>query len=126
MERNKKIVFFLALALLWTTAITVACLVDMSDVPAANVENIDKLAHLGFYAIFSILWFLYLENKIESTPKLFLIVFMLSVIFGVFIEFCQSTFTANRQADVNDAIANTIGATIGLLLMAIYTKKFKK
>jgi len=51
---------------------------------------------------------------------------MLSVVFGVFIEFCQSTFTDNRQADVKDAIANTIGATIGLLLMAIYTKKFKK
>ena len=98
----------------------------MSDVPAANVENIDKVAHLGFYAIFSILWFLYLENKIESTPKLFLIVFMLSVVFGVFIEFCQSNFTVNRQADVKDAVANTIGATIGLLLMAIYTKKFKK
>lgn len=126
MERNKKIVLFLALALFWTIAITVACLVDMSDVPAANVENIDKVAHLGFYAIFSILWFLYLENKIESTPKLFLIVFMLSVVFGVFIEFCQSNFTVNRQADVKDAVANTIGATIGLLLMAIYTKKFKK
>ena len=126
MERKQKIVLFLALALLWTIGITVACLVDMSDVPAANVENIDKLAHLSFYAVFAILWFLYLENRIESTPKLFLIVFMLAVIFGVFIEFCQSTFTANRQADVNDAIANTIGATIGLLLMAIYTKKFKK
>ena len=98
----------------------------MSTVPAANVENIDKVAHLGFYAIFSILWFLYLRNKIENTKKLFLIVFVLSVSFGIFIEFCQSAFTANRQADINDAVANTIGATIGLILMAILNKRFKK
>lgn len=98
----------------------------MSDVPVANVENVDKVAHLSFYAIFSILWFLYLKSKIENTKKLFLVVFLLSVSFGIFIEFCQSTFTVNRQADINDAIANTIGATLGLLLMAFYNKRLKK
>lgn len=126
MERNKKIILFLALALFWTIAITVACLVDMSTVPAANVENIDKVAHLSFYAIFSILWFLYLRNKIENTKKLFLILFLLSVFFGIFIEFCQSTFTENRQADINDVIANTIGAVIGLIIMSFFNKRFKK
>ena len=98
----------------------------MSTVPAANVENIDKFAHLAFYGIFSILWFLYLRNKIENRNKLFLVVFLLSVSFGIFIEFCQSTFTENRQADINDAIANTIGATIGLIIMSIFNRRVKK
>ncbi len=100
----------------------------MSEValPASNVENIDKIVHLTFYAIFSILWFLYLRNKIENTKKLFVIVFVLSISFGIFIEFCQSTFTVNRQADIKDAIANTIGATIGLLIMTVFNKRLKK
>lgn len=116
------------MAIFWTVSITVACLINMSEVPmpATDVENLDKAVHLGFYAIFSILWFLYLRTRIESTKKLFTIVFLLSVGFGILIEFCQSAFTESRQADINDAIANTIGATIGLLIMALFNKRFKK
>lgn len=126
MEPNKKRIVFLALALFWTISITVACLVSMTNVPNVNVDDADKIAHLGFYAIFSILWFLYLRTNIKNTKKLFLIVFILSVSFGIMIEICQSVFTENRQADVNDAIANTIGASLGLVIMAVYNKKALK
>ncbi|WP_277016591.1 VanZ family protein [Flavobacterium lindanitolerans] len=125
MEPNKKRILFLALAVFWTISITIACLVSMSEVPVVNVDQADKIVHLCFYAVFSILWFLYLRTKIRNTKKLFLFVFFLSVLFGILIEICQSLFTESRQADMKDVIANTIGALLGLALMAVYNKRFK-
>jgi VanZ family protein len=97
----------------------------MTDVPNVNVDQADKIVHLSFYAVFSILWFLYLRIAIKDTKKLFLSVFFLSVSFGILIEICQSVFTENRQADVKDAIANTLGTLLGLGIMALYNKRFK-
>lgn len=116
---------FLILALFWTISITVACLVSMTEVPVVNVDQADKIVHLCFYAVFSILWFQYLKSSIQNTRTLFLSVFFLSVSFGILIEVCQSLFTENRQADLKDAIANTIGALLGLAIMALYNKRFK-
>ena len=125
MEPNKKRILLLILALFWTISITVACLVSMTDVPNITVDQADKIVHLGFYTVFSILWFLYLRTAIKDTKKLFLSVFLLSVSFGILIEICQSVFTENRQADVRDAIANTLGTLLGLGIMAVYNKRFK-
>ncbi len=125
MEPNKKRILLLILALFWTISITVACLVSMTDVPNIAVDQADKIVHLGFYTVFSILWFLYLRIAIKDTKKLFLSVFLLSVFFGILIEICQSVFTENRQADVKDAIANTLGTLLGLGIMAVYNKRFK-
>lgn len=97
----------------------------MTDVPNITVDQADKIVHLGFYTVFSILWFLYLRIAIKDTKKLFLSVFLLSVFFGILIEICQSVFTENRQADVKDAIANTLGTLLGLGIMAVYNKRFK-
>jgi Predicted integral membrane protein len=125
LEPNKKRTLFLILALFWTISITVACLVSMTEVPVVNVDQADKIVHLCFYAVFSILWFQYLKSRIQNTRTLFLSVFFLSVSFGILIEVCQSLFTENRQADLKDAIANTIGALLGLAIMALYNKRFK-
>jgi VanZ family protein len=125
LEPNKKRTLFLILALFWTISITVACLVSMTEVPVVNVDQADKIVHLCFYAVFSILWFQYLKSSIQNTRTLFLSVFFLSVSFGILIEVCQSLFTENRQADLKDAIANTIGALLGLAIMALYNKRFK-
>lgn len=98
----------------------------MSDVPAASIENIDKAAHLFFYAVFSMLWLSYFRSRIQNTRKLFLAVFFFSATFGITIEFCQAVFTDYRQADLIDAAVNTIGAVLGLSLMALFIKKNKK
>lgn len=97
----------------------------MTDVPVVAVDQADKIVHLCFYAVFSILWFQYLKTRIKNTKTLFLSVFVFSVFFGIVIEICQSLFTVSRQADLKDAIANTIGTLIGLAVMALYNKRFK-
>lgn len=124
----KKTNKYLALALFWTAVITIACLVSVSDVPNVDlgVENADKLVHFTFYAVFAILWFFYLKLYVTNHTKLYLFVFIFSVSFGIMIEICQSIFTETRQADVIDAVANTLGAFFGLLLVKLYNNRFKK
>lgn len=124
----KKTNKYLILALFWTVCITVACLVSISEVPDVDfgVENTDKIAHFSFYAVFSVLWLLYLKTVLKNQEWLYLKVFVIAVSFGVLIEICQSVFTESRQADSIDAIANTLGSVLGLSLLKLYNIRFKK
>jgi len=108
--------------------VATACLVSVSDVPDVDlgVENADKLVHFSFYAIFSMLWFVYLQSIVKNDKKLYLAVFIFSVLFGIGIEICQSIFTETRQADVADAIANTLGSLFGLSMLKFYNNRFNK
>lgn len=114
--------------MLWSVMVTVACLVSVSDVPDVDmgIENADKLVHFTFYAVFSILWFVYLQSIVNNDKRLYVAVFIFSVLFGIGIEFCQSVFTETRQADVVDAIANTLGSLFGLSMLKFYNNRFNK
>lgn len=119
---------YLALALLWTVCVTIACLISGTEVPNVDigVENVDKIVHFTFYAVFSILWFVYLKTTFVNPKWLYLKVFIFAVSFGIIIEICQSVFTDSRQADVVDAIANTLGSFFGLAMLKFYNNRFKK
>ncbi|NBL65548.1 VanZ family protein [Flavobacterium sp. NST-5] len=106
-------------------AIVVACLVDWSKIPTISThQHTDKIAHFVFYAVFASLWFLYFKQSIKNQRKLFVIVFLFAFLFGLIIEICQDLFTETRHADIQDAIANTLGALFGLLIMiTIFRKK---
>ena len=118
----------MALALFWTAIVAIACLASMNDVPKVDFEikNFDKLVHCSFYALFAIFWFLYLQTIIASTAKTFLIVFVLSVAFGIIIEICQANFTTSRQGDILDIVANTLGSLVGLAIIKFYQLLRKK
>jgi len=124
LNKNK----YLLLALFWTVCVTVACLVSISEVPdvSLGVDNADKLVHFTFYAIFSVLWFLYLKTVLKNHSWLYLKIFIFAVCFGIMIEICQSVFTETRQADAIDAIANTLGSLFGLTMLKLYNNRFKK
>lgn len=115
-------------ALFWSLIVTVACLVSVSDVPDVDLglENADKLVHFTFYAVFSILWFAYLQTMVKNHKKLYVFVFLFSVSFGIAIEICQSLFTETRQADIADALANTLGTFFGLSMLWLFNNRFNK
>jgi glycopeptide antibiotics resistance protein len=39
-----------------------------------------------------------------------------TIIYGMIIEVLQYTLTVNRQGDIMDALANSMGAIVGLML----------
>ena len=112
-------------SILWAAFILVASLLPTQDLPEIRVS--DKLIHGSIYSILFLLtyfgWkyqcqFLILKTK---TTTLLLICIPL---FGFIIEIVQGTCTTTRHFDWWDALANTVGTLIGLVLLQIF-KSFR-
>lgn len=114
----------LAIALFWTLLIPLLCLINTNDIPQVEINNIDKLVHFTFYFIFSGLWFMYFYT--QSAPlnltKISGYILIVSVLYGGSIELLQGAFTVSRVADINDAIANSLGALFAYSIMRICIK----
>lgn len=122
-----KNVFFWA-ALIWTIVIAFLCLVSFNNIPKVGLSNSDKYAHFTFYFVFSGLWFLYFSYRKDNFSKVkrFLVVFFLSLFYGIAIEMMQYLFTETRKADIFDVLANAFGAVIGLLVIGCYQKYLQR
>ncbi|MFL9843108.1 VanZ family protein [Flavobacterium rhizosphaerae] len=113
---------YLGAALLWTVGIAVSCLVKMStfENKVISLEHKDKFIHCTFYFGFTVLWYLALVKT--DKQKMRLKVFIAAVLYGITIELCQGLFTADRSADVTDALANTIGSAIAITVIWLISK----
>jgi VanZ family protein len=77
----------------------------------------DKVVHLIIFGILCIFLLRgFLETKSFRNPEKALIRWSLfiSIAYGTLVEFLQYTIFINRSGDIRDAIANAIGAFLGL------------
>lgn len=121
-----KQIFFFA-ALLWAGVIAFFCLVQLNNVPLGNVSNLDKLVHVFFHFVLTILCFLFFQkytNDINSLKPI-IVSFLFSVFFGIGIEIAQELLTTTRHADVFDVLANLSGATLGVAFILLFDLKAK-
>jgi len=75
----------------------------------------DKVVHFCFYFGFVFWWGNCLQRK---SKRVLLWVWLAAVGYGILMEVCQFVFTQNRSADFWDVLANTLGASVGLLLFS--------
>lgn len=103
-------------AVLWTFIILYLSLKNPSGEQRFSFENADKIVHFTFYFVFVILWYrcLVLTNRNQIKYKIGLV--CIAVLFGILVELAQKYFTTTRQADVLDAVANSTGAFMGILV----------
>lgn len=116
---------YLVAATLWTAFIAVCCLVNMNKFDSVPVKspNADKYVHATFYFVFTFLWFGFLKHdRLLSLKKQLLSIFSAAVLYGVLMEICQSLFTTDRSADIEDALANTTGSAIAVLIFWFINK----
>ena len=117
MVRNK----YLWAACVWTIAITVLCLMSSSsfeDIKTFNIPGKDKYLHGVFYFIFTGLWYVVFHRVIKWTRrKSRYKAFVLAVSYGCLIELMQLWLTNDRSADGLDALANTAGAALAVLVL---------
>jgi VanZ family protein len=90
----------------------------VSKLSFADFVGIDKLGHLGFYAILTFLWYMALRKKKMHKN----VVFVLFILLGALMEFLQTQLALGRIFEWNDLLANIIGAIIGRNL---YLRNFK-
>ena len=119
----KKATFSLAIG--WTVLIAVLCLVKFGSLPSLGVSGADKYVHITFHFGFVLLWgFYFWQRQIEILiPKIIRLV-VISIFYGLLIEFLQETCTTTRHADIFDVLANITGATTALLVF-VFIKKSK-
>ncbi|WP_396211084.1 VanZ family protein [Flavobacterium sp.] len=119
---NKKQTLFVASS--WTLLVTVLSLISTGSfvsIANINIAYKDKIVHFIFYFVMVILWLNY-YNRTTSKNSYIKVLFM-TICYGILIEICQGVFTANREADVFDAIVNTVGAFSGFILFKALSNK---
>jgi VanZ family protein len=90
--------------------------------------HIDKVIHVG---IFALLVFLFC-NPIQAKGffnnlivKVYFIIMIVAIIYGLIMEFVQGSFVANRSFDWLDVVADIVGAYIGYSFVKNKIKKQK-
>ena len=93
-------------------------------VPLINIPNIDKVVHFGMY--FSLMSIITFENRktITSISLLFL-TGLIPLFYGILMEILQATLTVTSTGSFYDALANSAGILVSILLW-LWIKPFKK
>ena len=121
---HKKLI--LPVSIVYTITLTAFSLIKINT-PGNLPSNSDKLFHTFAYVIFTTLWFLtfYYIFKLNKIKAL-IISALFSTVFGTIIEFLQGGLTTNREADLFDVIANTIGTLIAIVVITAAVRGVKK
>ncbi|MBT8205790.1 MAG: VanZ family protein [Eudoraea sp.] len=106
----------------WLLLITVLSLLSFPDDPdgGLDIPHMDKAVHFLFYFVAAILGSLYLREaskKTISLSKALTISLLFAVFYGILIEVFQSTLTDYRSGELEDILANSLGAITGVLLL---------
>ena len=111
LERNALFLAILATIILGILSLT--------SVPKLNlglhIKSGDKYLHFIAYFGLSLIWYLALKDRIPK--KVFKIVVPLGlIIYGIILEGLQSGLTTYRTGDIYDAIANSAGVIVALIM----------
>lgn len=109
--------------IIYVIIITVLSLINLSDTNTPQtMEHFDKIVHFGFYFIMNLLLMilLYIFKK-GYRLRYMIVATIISILYGISIEIVQSY--VGRDFDVNDIIANSLGALVALLIYWRYKNK---
>lgn len=121
---------FFKAPLIWAILILAFSSIPNSELPDFSLWRIlsgDKLIHVFLYGILSFLLLgssvkQYIYRRIRYNAMLFS--FVTSVCFGVLVEVYQEFVLTDRFGDWADALANGVGALLGLLLFRVLFKDY--
>lgn len=86
-----------------------------------KITFLDKIFHATAYFGLTMSWLFALKN-ISKYKLVGIILFF----YGILLEFLQGTYTNNREKDIYDIVANSIGILIAMLIFNTFYKYFVK
>jgi VanZ family protein len=89
-----------------------------------DIPNIDKVVHFCMYFGFMSVIIFENRNNIKSNGYLFLLG-LIPLSFGILMEILQATLTTTRSGSIFDALANSAGILVSILLW-LWLKPIKK
>ena len=98
---------------------------DLPEIHWVEKINFDKIVHLGLFTVLVFI-FSYPFKKFDYTnakrSKWFIYITLLSISYGIAIEFIQKYFVINRSCDIIDIAADIIGSFIGYAIVKWWFK----
>ena len=92
----------------------------LTNVPNIGVDFGDKIFHFLAYFVLTFLWFgACLYNFNFKKRKAIAYASLFSVFFGIVIEVLQYMLTTYRSLDIYDVVANTFGALLAVVIIAL-------
>jgi len=119
----------LVLALSYTLTVLILSLAKMDKLPVPKFNQSDKFAHVFAYLGLALIWYAFYFSK-KSWKAFYLkpliVICLLSIAFGIFIEVLQGTLTSYRTIDAWDVLANSIGVSLAFLFILSIKKALEK
>jgi len=108
-------------AVAWLLVVTILLCTPGSRLPKIGWSDkiwLDKWAHIFLFLVLVILWCrAYLKAELViNIKKIFITIWILSIVYGVGMEIVQHFFIPNRSFDFGDMIADIIGSVAGYLI----------
>jgi len=107
--------------ILWLVISTVLLTIPGTAFPKENWLNkiwFDKWVHIGMFAIMVALWCwasLRLNLNTEKLKRMFVVLVLVWLSYGIGMEFVQKYCVANRSFDAGDIIADGLGCLVGYI-----------
>ena len=119
--------YFFVITVLYSIALTVVCLIDLNGVIEVKISFGDKIFHSLSYFVLTVLWYYtFYYNLKFNKGKALIYAVVISIIFGIVIEVLQGTVTAYRSSDIIDVFANSFGAILAAVVIAVKNKYILK
>lgn len=109
----------LIIAIIITIAIAFLSLVKINFRQPINISFLDKVEHAIAYFVLAFSWLIALG---KSKKNVFIII-VSCLLYGIVIEVLQAEITSYRTAEYLDALANTIGVVLALLIFQYFFRK---
>ncbi|MGB0881474.1 MAG: VanZ family protein [Vicingaceae bacterium] len=111
--------------IIWIVVITILSGYPGNQLPKVAVWQFDKLVHTIMYGVLSFLLFLpfyeqFLKN--EKPFKIRLVIILVGVFYGGFMEILQENIFINRSGNWIDFTANSVGAILGVYFTPLVLK----
>jgi VanZ family protein len=118
-------------ALLWTLFILTLMAIPGKMLPQEEktfIPNLDKLVHATLFGTFVFLWSIYYATRKEKnnqSDSRFVLIMIIACLYGYGTELMQKYIIPNRDYDIYDILADSIGAVLGFLIVRLTVKWFK-
>ncbi|SHJ59372.1 VanZ family protein [Pseudozobellia thermophila] len=115
----------------WMVFVTFSSLSSFKgdDTPKFDIPHLDKAVHFTFYFVAAVLAVFFIREQSRGKfpfGKALRISVLGAIGFGIVIEVLQMTLTSDRQGDVLDAVANSLGALGGMAALKFLFSKVER
>lgn len=121
LEPNKKSIW---IALGWTFLILFLSFKKASSLQTNfDFPNLDKVVHFMFYFVFVFLWYRFVFSLGKQSVKILFFISFVAIILGIAIEYLQGIVTVDRNSDLYDVLANSLGVLTGAFFSYLFLNK---